>query len=812
MSFYRTTIRPILLLSFLVFFSINLSGQIAETSDSDSLRFLPIDLTDIPFRSAKTLMQTQKITDNLISDEEITAIKTNNDSILNQVEENISLFQGELGLKSIRYLENRSLQLGIQKGIVEQEIADLSGILNDLDKSSTFLSEEQKIWSDTKDNNLETGFSETIINRIDLMFLELDTAKTKVSLQAEKMLYTLDRSSMVSIQITEILDDIDAAKMEKEKQLLLNDHPSIFRLNYSAENLEIVGSFKNYIKSEWVELKSFIKSKSTEFILILVLFVLILIFFEKYGNALVRYNKEAQNYYRIKLNLILSKPISTSIMLTLFLIVLVIPNRPPVFRDLTVYIIVIPIVILMRQLINKEFMFIVYGFAAMIVLNILFVMLPPENIIFRFLLILFTIIVLYFIYYIVFRIAKQLDLSRSLMLFIKVTGVSFAIMSIISFYGAIAGNVMIAQKILSAINTTITASSILFVTVITINGLFLSFMEHKITSKFNSLTKYKTLIKTRIIKTFNVAAAAYAVIYFFKQLNIWDITFSKTTDIFSHQFSLGNITFSLGMITIFFLVIYLSIVISKVLQVILEDDVLDKLHLEKGLPHTIAMLVKYAFISAGIFLAVSSAGIKLSNLTVIIGAFGVGIGFGLQNIFNNLVSGLILLFERPVQIGDTIEVGDLTGKVTSIGIRSSNVKTFEGAEVIVPNGQLISKEVINWTLSDQQRRIEILVGVSYNSDPYQVRDLLMKVLNDHNEIIADPEPSVNFNELGESSLDFRLLFWISSSKEWIRIRSEVVFHVFYILKENNIEIPFPQRDLNVRNFEPSVKVNKLNSI
>jgi small-conductance mechanosensitive channel len=164
------------------------------------------------------------------------------------------------------------------------------------------------------------------------------------------------------------------------------------------------------------------------------------------------------------------------------------------------------------------------------------------------------------------------------------------------------------------------------------------------------------------------------------------------------------------------------------------------------------------------------------------------------------------LFERPVQIGDTIEVGTLMGKVMSIGIRASNIKTFDGAEVIVPNGNLISNEVINWTLSDQQRRIEVLVGVSYDSDPHEVQELLLQVLTKREDIMKDPQPIVLFNELGESSLDFRLLFWTTNFGEWIRIRSEVIFEIFDLLKENNIEIPFPQRDLHVRSIHEELKI------
>jgi len=194
----------------------------------------------------------------------------------------------------------------------------------------------------------------------------------------------------------------------------------------------------------------------------------------------------------------------------------------------------------------------------------------------------------------------------------------------------------------------------------------------------------------------------------------------------------------------------------------------------------------------------NAAGIPIDKFTIILGAMGVGIGFGLQNIFNNLVSGLILLFERPIQLGDTVQVGQLTGNVQSIGLRSSNIRTFEGAEVLVPNGQLISNEVINWTLSDQKRRIELVIPVAYQSDPELVHRLLTAILMKHEDVVEEPEAFVFFSEFGESSLNFTMLFWIGDYIHGRRIKSEILFQVFKTLKENNIEIPFPQRDVHIR--------------
>ena len=194
----------------------------------------------------------------------------------------------------------------------------------------------------------------------------------------------------------------------------------------------------------------------------------------------------------------------------------------------------------------------------------------------------------------------------------------------------------------------------------------------------------------------------------------------------------------------------------------------------------------------------------MSKLTLLLGALGVGIGFGLQNIFNNLVSGIILAFERPINEGDIIEVGSLLGTVKQIGIRASTILTVEGAEVIVPNGNLISNELINWTLSDQKRRVEIQIGVKYGTDPRQVIQILRDIADKHENVLNDPEPLCLFSAHGESSLDFRLLCWIPDADERLRLASDLTVEVNEALQRAGIEIPFPQRDLHVRSVEGKV--------
>ena len=231
---------------------------------------------------------------------------------------------------------------------------------------------------------------------------------------------------------------------------------------------------------------------------------------------------------------------------------------------------------------------------------------------------------------------------------------------------------------------------------------------------------------------------------------------------------------------------------------VLQEDVYPPVRLARGIPYAISTPVRYALVSLGFLAAVSATGLSLDRFAILMGALGVGIGFGLQNVVNNFVSGLILLFERPVQVGDVVQLTDLHGRIERIGIRASIVRTWDGAEVVVPNGRLISDSLTNWTLSDRRRRLELEVGVAYGTDPERVIELITEVARSHPDVLADPVAVVLFLGFGDSSLDFSLRAWTSQYDEGLRIRSELAVAVNRVLADAGIEIPFPQRDLHLR--------------
>jgi small-conductance mechanosensitive channel len=265
--------------------------------------------------------------------------------------------------------------------------------------------------------------------------------------------------------------------------------------------------------------------------------------------------------------------------------------------------------------------------------------------------------------------------------------------------------------------------------------------------------------------------------------------------------TIGNFSIDPGDLLVFGFIIWLSLKIATFVQFILNVDLMPRIDLPKGVPQTISRLTSYAVIAVGAVIASAAAGFDISRITIIIGALGVGVGFGLQNIVNNFVSGLILLFERPIRVGDTLELGNTGGVVDKIGMRATTVSTWNGAEIIVPNANLISGDVTNWTLNHNRRRMVIPVGVAYGTNPEKAAQLIVDVANDNKDVDARPEPICLFVGFGDSSLDFQLRAWTAESA-FMRTASDLRFAIVRTLAEAGIVIPFPQRDLHLRTPDP----------
>ena len=265
------------------------------------------------------------------------------------------------------------------------------------------------------------------------------------------------------------------------------------------------------------------------------------------------------------------------------------------------------------------------------------------------------------------------------------------------------------------------------------------------------------------------------------------------------MFHLGDSQFTTKTFLLLVLSLFLLFYISSKIRKFLIKKVFSRYGLDIGVSQSIATIVRYLLIILGLIIIFQTSGINLSALGLMVGALGVGIGFGLQSITNNFISGIIILFERPIKVGDRIELDDLAGNIVEISARATTIITNDNIAVIVPNSDFINSRVINWSHNNKEVRLNFPVGVSYKEDPAKIRTLLLEVVAQNNGVLNTPEPYIRFEGFGESSLDFNIMVWTSEYTDRPNIlKSELYYEIFAKFKENNVEIPFPQRDIHLK--------------
>lgn len=264
-------------------------------------------------------------------------------------------------------------------------------------------------------------------------------------------------------------------------------------------------------------------------------------------------------------------------------------------------------------------------------------------------------------------------------------------------------------------------------------------------------------------------------------------------------FQIGSSPFTTRTLVLLIFSLYLLFYLSSKIKKLMVKKVFPRYGLDIGVSQAIATIIRYIILILGLFIIFQTTGIDLSAIGLLIGALGVGIGFGLQSITNNFISGIIILFERPVKVGDRIELDDLSGNIVDISARATTVLTNDNIAVIVPNSDFINMRVINWSHNDKNVRLRFPVGVSYKENPETIKKLLLEVAYSNSGVLNTPEPDVLFDSYGDSSLNFNLSVWTQDYFDRPNIlKSELYYAIFRKFKENNIEIPFSQRDIHLK--------------
>ena len=291
--------------------------------------------------------------------------------------------------------------------------------------------------------------------------------------------------------------------------------------------------------------------------------------------------------------------------------------------------------------------------------------------------------------------------------------------------------------------------------------------------------------------------------YFFRKLG------RQFTDYLLKERTIGESTFTIQSIFLFFLILFLSGMVSSIVSFFASGDqgVAGSREKKRGIGSWL-LLIRISIITIGVLLAFAAAGIPMDRLAIILGALSVGIGFGLQSLINNLVSGLILAFEKPIKVGDVVEFGGQSGTMKSMGFRSSIITTWDGADVIIPNGSFLSENVINWTRGNSRRRVEIVTKLAYGTNLEKTKKLVLDLLAADKRIMVYPPPSVLIKDFNSSSIDIRILFWIEHFNTWTQIKSDAMEAIDEAFKKEGIQNPLPKQDVNIPGSVSEVEKKK----
>ncbi len=310
-------------------------------------------------------------------------------------------------------------------------------------------------------------------------------------------------------------------------------------------------------------------------------------------------------------------------------------------------------------------------------------------------------------------------------------------------------------------------------------------------SRFSHFINYNQL-QNRFRKILWILAMIVWGIALIRNFTFYDLMTQVAGHFFTMPRSIGNMTFTFQNVVVFVFIIWLSSFISKSINFFFAYEHSNKDKKRNGVG-SVMLLVRLGVWSLGFLIAVAAAGIPVDRLSLMLGALGVGIGFGLQNIVNNLVSGVIIAFERPIQIGDQIEIGNKAGIVQEIGVRSSKIKSSEGADIIIPNGDLLSQHLINWTMQDRSKRVEFIIGLPYDADIRMANTLIQETLAKNNRILQPPIPVIILQAFTNETVTVRIMFWVPDLSVAGSVKSTVMLEIYEALTSAGIQLPLGKK-------------------
>ena len=758
-----------------------------------------VKVSEITEKSVETLTQLKDMNDLLVEDDDVKDMKLTLVPYCDSVD---VMLEGEnyknIDNQTVRELQKMSSELSVQIKHLEGWEKLIKANIEKYDDNRALLKKQLLLLENTETNAKKEDAPKELLKYLLSVIKEIQGVENSFNERYNESLRNSQLLTTKLLTLKEIKETIKETESIVSNRVFYQNQPPLLTLLKESEfslraySTAVVAS----IKDKYSEARDYLQTNSDLWLLYAVVSFLSLAFVVFY-NKLYRKGELFVSKTSIEKDIFffMGRPFATSAILLTLAFVIIFSNRPSSLGELMLLFVFIPVIRVLQTVIKRENYKYLYSIFAIYVLFWIVRNSVEYDIESRVFLLLINGLLL----------AYAFTLARKKILFslhdnylVKIAHyvfILFTLALVVAIASNLYGSVLLSVRIIKGVLSMFYTAMIFYTIYIVLAGYIVVILRRRIATASHMLEKYSQKIEKTTHLLIKVWVLLWWLLIVSKTISLYPYLVILKDAILSFSFKIAQTTISIQAIFDFVFIVIGTWVIARLTKTVLEVEVFARFTLPRGVPTAILTTLNYVIVITGTIIAFSSLGVSPQQFALIFGALGVGIGFGLRNIIANFVSGIIMVFERPVQIGDTIEMENTMGSVQSIGARSSTIKTFDGSEVIIPNADFIAKEIINWTLSDEHRRkvVEFKVDLENDNDIDKILKIMKDVASAHPDVLSDPEPLATLKSFGEYYLEFKLYFWLSTNL--IPAQSEVNIAIYRALKEAGIKMPVPKTNL-----------------
>jgi small-conductance mechanosensitive channel len=757
-----------------------LNSPVSTAEEPKDFETKPIPLSDVATETEAVSTRVRELKSELSSDRTVQTVTQQLPILTREIEarrrESGKIVRQRPSVEMLGSLEQNWLQLRRE---LARWTADLAGRATRLEGEIAQLDALEKTWQQTREGAQKSNAPPEIVRRTEVVIAAIKEARSAIAKERARTLAVQIRVATQQDSIDDALRAIAGARQDILSSLLVRDSPVIWSAKLRAQAAEELQSESfSSLENQWVTLRGYAERRSERFLLHILVFVFLV--------AVLRFiRRRSLQAAEAEPNLatpILEMPVAAALILSFLASRWIYPQAPRLLWMLLGLLALVPSIMIIRRLIGRHLYPVLYLLLGLYLLDQFRILSAAVPLVPRLVFLTEMAGALLFLAWFIRENDVKANLSKPLQLASWIALVMCAISLVANIFGYVSLSTLLGNALLRSAYLAL----ILYAAVEVLSGIVAVALRTRLLGLFSAVKRHGRLFERRTRRVVQWLAIFLWALFALERLLLREALLRVFRTALAAELTVGSLRVSVQDLAAFGLTVWAAFLVSRFVRFLLEEEVYPRARLRQGLPYAISTMLNYVILLIGFFVAMAVLGVDMTKVTILVGAFSVGVGLGLQNIVNNFVAGVILLFERPVNVGDIVQIDDAIGFVERIGIRASIIRATNGSRIIVPNGKLISDRVVNWTLSNRQHGIELPIVVAQDSDPGRVVALLERTAAAHPLVAEDPPPQALVVKLGPDTLGLELRAWTERIDHWMQIRSELAISIRAALARENI--------------------------